>query len=402
MWKPNESVPVEKPKGLGIIWGLGGLVVAAAIGNITTYVLLNGTSDFGWADVMSYLAVALGAPIVSIAGAICTFVCVRSASGVVHSTVAFAVLRAGLVFWVAGKFGYRLKGYFRKKNVLREQAVARLELKEKQAKQEADAHQRDREEVANFENSYKAGLSAIVPVIRGMESTLNGARRSIGILTGSDMPSAQEMLTVDITCLFGKLSECFQSVPFNLVAYCLFILQTIEPSENLTLSETSKRMTYMRDAAQLELPGAVSALALVDEHLRSDASALAAQLYLAIAKTAVELCPHSTAAEVLLSVYGQLLMPYAESRASEDAGHSTGGKEQSSCPKCVDGYRVLDLPLGSSWSLVDDRRLGLTEVLHPDRLGSKSERARFAAEQQLKNINQASDHIRNCPLAARA
>jgi len=87
----------------------------------------------------------------------------------------------------------------------------------------------------------------------------------------------------------------------------------------------------------------------------------------------------------------------ANSRSSSggDSNSSVGGIFPK-CEKCIESYRILDLPPEAGRDEVKGKRRVFAEFLHPDKLGNKSEQARRAAEQQLKNINAACDQILQC------
>jgi len=131
----------------------------------------------------------------------------------------------------------------------------------------------------------------------------------------------------------------------------------------------------------------------------------AASAYLAIVSEVSNHCGDSLAVKLVTDAYLELLRPYIyEGGRDRYAGRSKSSagseaKRPSACEKCVNGYQLLDLPFGASKEEVKSRKRALAEILHPDQLGSKSEMARDAAEQQLKRINAACDHIVRCRFA---
>jgi hypothetical protein len=66
------------------------------------------------------------------------------------------------------------------------------------------------------------------------------------------------------------------------------------------------------------------------------------------------------------------------------------------CAECKEAYSLLDLSAESTSDEVSRKRRAFAEVLHPDQLAGKSDGARRAAEQQMKRINEACDHILCC------
>jgi DnaJ-domain-containing protein 1 len=81
------------------------------------------------------------------------------------------------------------------------------------------------------------------------------------------------------------------------------------------------------------------------------------------------------------------------SSAGSPSGRNSG---RATCEECVKYFAVVGLPVGTSDSEVRQKRRAWAEVLHPDQLGSKSEMARNAAEEQPKSINEACEHILTC------
>ena len=105
----------------------------------------------------------------------------------------------------------------------------------------------------------------------------------------------------------------------------------------------------------------------------------------------------SIAVKMLVDEYLKILRPHIPDDKAGDSGfYIKGDAENVRCERCANGYRLLDLPYGAPRNEVNSKRLALSEILHPDKLGDKSERARLAAEQQLKSINEACNHMLQC------
>lgn len=108
---------------------------------------------------------------------------------------------------------------------------------------------------------------------------------------------------------------------------------------------------------------------------------------------------------MVADAYIGLLRPYLhESGGDGHTGRSTSSAgSQSSrkpvCQKCIEDFELLGLPVGGSKDEVGQKRRDCADVLHPDKLGGKSERARNAAEHQLKSINAACDRVLHCQCA---
>lgn len=146
----------------------------------------------------------------------------------------------------------------------------------------------------------------------------------------------------------------------------------------------------------------VLVLAMHDELQRTNLASSAASTYLALVSEVSSHCGDSLAVKLVTDAYVELLRPYIhESRGDGYAGRSTssaGSKSarKSVCQRCHKALELIGLPLDASAEDVSQKRRACAEVLHPDQLGSKSEKARDAAEQQLKTINSACDQILGC------
>jgi hypothetical protein len=133
--------------------------------------------------------------------------------------------------------------------------------------------------------------------------------------------------------------------------------------------------------------GMILFLAEYDKQQGTTLSAKAASTYLSIVSAVSNHCEGSVAAKIVAGKYIELLRPYIGEHKSNRA---------SLCGICDRAFELIGLSLDASLGDVRQKRRAWAEVLHPDQLGSKSERARDAAEQQLKTINSACDHILRC------
>jgi curved DNA-binding protein CbpA len=111
----------------------------------------------------------------------------------------------------------------------------------------------------------------------------------------------------------------------------------------------------------------------------------------------------SIALKMVLDEYLRVLKSHIREDSDSRAGSSSGrNSAKAGCKECVKYSAVLGLPVGASDSEVRHKRRAWAEVLHPDQLGGKSETARAAAEEQLKSINEACEHILTCPYREKA
>jgi len=131
----------------------------------------------------------------------------------------------------------------------------------------------------------------------------------------------------------------------------------------------------------------------------------AASTYVAIVSKVSSHCGASLAVKLVTEAYIERLRPHLHGgdgngqagRSNSSAGSQPNRKP--TCEKCIKAYQLLDPAFGASEDEVKSKRRALAEVLHPDHLGGKSEGARHAAEQQLKSINAACDHVLQCSVA---
>jgi hypothetical protein len=140
-------------------------------------------------------------------------------------------------------------------------------------------------------------------------------------------------------------------------------------------------------------------LADYDKVQGTNLSSRAASTYLSIVSAVAAHCDGSLAAKMVADKYAELLGPYIHDNGGNgyaESSTSSVGSQKPVCQKCAKAFGVLGLPLGASKAEVRQKRRAWAEVLHPDQLSSKSEKARDAAELQLKCINEACDQILRC------
>ena len=138
-----------------------------------------------------------------------------------------------------------------------------------------------------------------------------------------------------------------------------------------------------------------------DKQQGTTLSSKAASTYLSIVSAVSNHCEGSLAAQMVADAYITMLKPYIH----EGIGDGYAGKSNASgshsnrkpvCGKCYKAFEHIGISLDASPDDVRQKRRAWAEVLHPDQLGSKSAGARKAAEEQLKTINSACDHILQC------
>jgi DnaJ-class molecular chaperone len=113
-------------------------------------------------------------------------------------------------------------------------------------------------------------------------------------------------------------------------------------------------------------------------------------------------CGASFAVAAVQAEYNALFEPYLAGCEREQATsqpHSNRPKvssdaEDNPCPECADAYELLELPFGAGKDAVSSARRELAKSFHPDVFGNR--RGARVAEEQLKRINEASDHLLEC------
>jgi DnaJ-class molecular chaperone len=103
--------------------------------------------------------------------------------------------------------------------------------------------------------------------------------------------------------------------------------------------------------------------------------------------------------------YNSLFEPYlagcegdqATSQPDSDGLQVSSDADDNACPGCADAYQLLELPFGAGKDAVSGARGELAQSFHPDVFGNR--RGARVAEEQLKRINEACDHLLDCPLS---
>jgi hypothetical protein len=84
--------------------------------------------------------------------------------------------------------------------------------------------------------------------------------------------------------------------------------------------------------------------------------------------------------------------PSSDGDEAEDASVASSG-----CEQCRNSYDILRVEEGAEQDEVKAAWRDLVQFLHPDRLGDKSQRVRQRAEDDLKKVNVAYEHLCKCP-----
>lgn len=313
-----------------------------------------------------------------------------------------------VIIWLCGIVCKRVTNFWnlitgetrRREEQERQDELKRQEAEEARRRRRREAERKQREAWAAFETTHMQTLDGVAELISSCGAAYTEAKLGTLAVTGKklDMP-AEGMLLWDIKCLFLKLVLANDSVSEGISKLFHAIRLRVLPSIQWTLSDSRQALRDGHDTSGLT-PGMITVLSVYDQQAGTQFASKAAAIYRSIALVASDLCNDRMAVKMVVGEYLRVLNPYIK---DGDAGNTGTSSSRSNgklgCERCANGYRLLDLPYGASHGEVNSKRLALSEVLHPDKLGDKSERARLAAEQQLKSINEACSHILQCTVS---
>ena len=140
---------------------------------------------------------------------------------------------------------------------------------------------------------------------------------------------------------------------------------------------------------ELYVPEGLSLMGKLDQTLGTRVSGLWADAFKLLVVHTAACYEYSIAIEKLKYEYMTVLGLTAQSSASQI--------DRARCGTCTQSYRLLELPFGSNKEAVASARREMAKSFHPDVWANK--RGAKAAEEQLKEINVAHDHLTECPLS---
>lgn len=298
-----------------------------------------------------------------------------------------------------------LTGKTRREKEQKEQREQKRRESEQERRQKREERQRKkREEQATFERENSLVLDEMRELVSSCRQPLDDVIRGASVLSGDDLVNADEAIMMDLYQIWRRLARAdgdfFAEAPERLYkALCCVVEPKLIRARDWDDMMCDLYPTFAQQnvASPVALPHAVSMLALYDLHAGTRLASKAALTYRTVLLSMAALRKESIAVKMLVDEYLKVLRPHIPNGNAREAGSRiSGNAEIARCEQCANGYRLLDLPYGAPHGEVNSKRLALSEVLHPDKLGDKSERARLAAEQQLKSINEACSHILQC------
>ena len=146
----------------------------------------------------------------------------------------------------------------------------------------------------------------------------------------------------------------------------------------------------------ISLPGTLQVFEISDRSITNNLTSCVAEAYLSLVTAAAKCCDASFAVGAAKAEYIRLLEPYLAGRANDQGAPSEGGINDS-CQECNEAYQLLELPFGVGKDAVSDAKKEMAKNFHPDAFGNR--RGARVAEEQLKRVNAACDHLLECRLS---
>jgi len=239
-------------------------------------------------------------------------------------------------------------------------------------------------------------LDSVAELISSTGSQAAEMMRAAKALKGAELGSTESVVLADISEILVRLANAGGGRLRAAARLFHGLRLRINPRIQDTVADTEEMLSCVTTSGDLTPPGMVLLLDMYDALQGTDFAAKAATTYLSLVSAAATLCGDSLALRLVTEAYAELLRPYLLKSSGDGNTGQSNCSSRSKCEKCVTGYQVLDLPYGAGADAVKAKKKAFAEFLHPDHLSGKSQRARLAAEEQLKRVNQACDHILQC------
>jgi hypothetical protein len=306
-----------------------------------------------------------------------------------------------LLIWVLVAGVFRSIDEHRKQRdekACREKEKTRLEnerqrLRKKHKKEQKVALCKHREVVESIADLKSSCLASWDQVTR-MAETFNGgsSAQSFANAVKHDVLqilSAFSTANGDITKDLGRLYQAISSRWYSTrptIAECVYEIGNFEREE-------------------ICLPATVQILHIADRLISNGLAARAAAAYSSLVVAAGGCCGASFAVAAVQAKYNSLFKPYlagcegdrATSQPESDGRQVSSDADGNACRGCADAYQLLELPFGAEKHAVSGARRELAKSFHPDVFGNR--RGARVAEEQLKRINEACDHLLECQLS---
>ena len=237
-----------------------------------------------------------------------------------------------------------------------------------------------------------------------------------GIAPPSDLVSPEQIICVDVLNICSALSRA-GGIPDGFAAVLCAIVAEVDPTRfNLEVMNDPATESVVSDWLANRLDGGISKLAVVQflaQHDKMNGGSLArraASMYsLLVMQLFSFYLPSSLDRPGVVTAVGQVANDYLkqlyvyldpnETGDQSDRSNTENAGEHSNtsrkiCSECSDAYDLLELPFGAVPDEVKSAQRELAKNLHPDVWVNK--RGAQGAEEQLKQINAACDHLLKC------
>ena len=230
----------------------------------------------------------------------------------------------------------------------------------------------------------------------------------------ADTEKPEHIITYDVLNICSAMAQT-GNVPGGLVGLCHQILAKLDPNRfhpekvgNAIFEAAFAKMLRESISGSVSRPIALELLIAHDKRHGGSRAKRAASIYHVLVLQAFNFYLPFTlddpawvaAAGGIANGFLKLLTTSLDGKAeapnTSDAqpGENGLGEQPHSCSECLKAYQLLELPYGAPLDKVQQARRELATSLHPDKWLQK--RGAHFAEEQLKRINSACDHVIEC------
>lgn len=304
------------------------------------------------------------------------------------------LLRFSLWTWLIGISAFALLLLARAAHKRAQAKKAAIWKERKRAEEEEEKEQRrERAKIRTENKEFFDQIFDLIVFCRAPVTEIRLKAEAAG--SSADIPKSKLLVVDDAVSILAAFRDTDSS---DYIYNLWFVLKDHFP-KNLFV-----RPLFALDSCVMQL-GMILFLAEYDKQNETNLVSRAASTYMSIVSVVASHCDRSVPAKAVVNAYFKLLRPYIHEAGRDEKAwrsrSSSSSKSQpaSACEKCMKDFELLGLPVDSSKDEIGQKRRDCADVLHPDKLGGKSERARNAAEQQLKIINAACDRLLSCKCA---
>jgi hypothetical protein len=383
---------------------LFGLPLLLAVGGIATLYItdnrdVGGMRVGGLMALLRWAALLLAAPFYTFFGGIglCMLLLVKdNPSEATVSNVLIAFRTIGYT-WVVGKLVWCIREH---NQVHREKAFEKAWqiAKAEETKRAEEASQREFEqERAATQHEHRDLIDRVADLISGCGAhAVEMMRAAKAVRGGIEVMTPTELVLIDVSGLLGSVSEAHGEVAIGVARLYHGIQARIDPKSHLRVEDCIGVLQRRGKSSRASVPSVVLLLAMYDDIQKTTLAANAACVYVALVQAASAFCGDPAATKVMVTTYVQLLRPYINGSGTANSQSSSPRNGTQCCRDCTESYRVLDLSVDADVAQVKAQRRAMAELLHPDHLSGRSDNARRIAEEQMKKVNLAYDHILAC------